>query len=141
MALTSGVKIADVKGADAPVGGGRGGSGRGGGRGGRGGGRGGSGRGGAPAAPAPTTPIATAKGPCSNTLVAFGHLWVATCGEQSLARIDQKTSKVIATLPVSVDDAMTGLAATADYFVEIMDLTPPAWPKKGSECGRACEPT
>jgi virginiamycin B lyase len=110
------MKGADTKGADAPVGGGRGGSGGGGrgGRGGRGGGRGGSGRGGAPAAPAPTTPIATLKGPCSNTLVAFGHLWVATCGEQTLTRIDQETSKVIVSLPVGVGDAMTGLAATAD---------------------------
>ena len=116
-------KIADVTGADAkiadaPGAGGRGGSG-GAGRGGRGGGRGGSGggrggRGGAPAAPAPTTPIATAKGPCSNTLVAFGHLWVATCGEQTLTRVDQKTSKVIASLPISIGDAMNGLAATAD---------------------------
>ena len=46
--------------------------------------------------------------------MAFGHLWVATCGEQTLTRIDQKTSKVIASLPVGVGDAMTGLAATAD---------------------------
>jgi virginiamycin B lyase len=114
---------ADTKAADAPVSGGRGGRGGsgGGGRGGRGGGRGGSGRGGAPAAPAPTTPIATQKGPCSNTLAAFGNLWVATCGEQGLARIDQKTSKVIASLPVTVGDAMTGLAATADSVWMLTD--------------------
>ncbi|HEY4085289.1 MAG TPA: hypothetical protein VGM43_05085 [Bryobacteraceae bacterium] len=99
---------ADTKVTAAPVaGGGRGGSGRGG-----RGGRGGSGRG--PAVPAPTTPIETLKGPCSNPLVAFGHLWVATCGAQTLTRIDQKTSKVIVSLPIGVGDAMTGLAATTD---------------------------
>jgi virginiamycin B lyase len=52
--------------------------------------------------------------PCSGLAVGFGSLWVPTCGDPTqLARVDLKTAKVTATIPIGVADSEGGIAAGA----------------------------
>jgi streptogramin lyase len=55
--------------------------------------------------------IAVGKNPCSGLAAGFGSLWVPNCGDPSLSRIDLKTGKVTATLPLTIGDSEGGLAA------------------------------
>jgi len=57
--------------------------------------------------------IAAGKHPCSGLAVGFGSLWVPNCGDKTLARIDLKTGKLTATIPVGVADSEGGVAAGA----------------------------
>jgi virginiamycin B lyase len=59
-------------------------------------------------------PILGVQKPCAGTAIAFGSLWVPSCGAQTLTRIDPKTSKVTATVSAGVADVPLGLAVTAD---------------------------
>jgi virginiamycin B lyase len=59
-------------------------------------------------------PVAGLKKPCAGLVNAFGSLWVPACDGGTIARIDAKTSKVTATLPVGTGAARPGIAATAD---------------------------
>jgi virginiamycin B lyase len=52
--------------------------------------------------------------PCSGLAIGFGSLWVPTCGDQALARVDLKTAKITATIPTGVANSEGGLAVTAD---------------------------
>jgi streptogramin lyase len=62
----------------------------------------------------PLEPILGVKKPCAGTAVAFGSLWVPSCGAQTLIRIDPKTSKVIATVAAGVAEVPLAIAVTAD---------------------------
>ncbi len=62
----------------------------------------------------PIEPIANLKQPCSGSIAAFGTLWIADCGTKTLMRIDPKTAKISATLPIGAADVLTGLVATPD---------------------------
>ncbi|MDP9170390.1 MAG: hypothetical protein M3N54_07220 [Acidobacteriota bacterium] len=135
---------------DTPAGGGRGGgAGAGGGRGGGGRGGGGRGAGAPPAAGAPTAPaggtgtifipgkdklekfetktnkpvaaIADLKKPCGGMVSAFASLWVPTCGDGSLQRIDPKTSKVTATIPSGAANILGSIAASTDSIWLLTD--------------------
>ena len=54
--------------------------------------------------------IAVGKNPCSGLAIGFGSLWVPNCGDPSLSRIDLKSGKVTATLPLTIGDSEGGLA-------------------------------
>jgi virginiamycin B lyase len=126
----------------APAGGG----GRGGGRGGRGGGRGAGGGGGARAGgggrggsdsiyfPAPEKlekidtignkpgdPVAGLKKPCGGMVSAFDSLWLPTCGDGALQRLDPKTMKVTATIPSGTGAATGTIAASPDSIWLLTD--------------------
>src|SRR5262245_38502440 len=57
--------------------------------------------------------IAGGKSPCSGLAAAFGSGWVPNCGDPSLSRIDLKTGKVTATIPIGIGDSEGGIAAGA----------------------------
>jgi virginiamycin B lyase len=52
--------------------------------------------------------------PCSGLAIGFGSLWVPSCGDQTLARVDLKTAKITTTIPTGVANSEGGLAVTAD---------------------------
>ena len=51
--------------------------------------------------------------PCSGLVAAFGSLWVPSCGEHILVRVDLNTGKVLATIPVAPADSEGGITAGA----------------------------
>ena len=57
--------------------------------------------------------IAVGKNPCSGLAAGFGSLWVPNCGDQSVSRVDLKTGKVLATLPLTIGNSEGGLAGGA----------------------------
>ncbi len=66
-------------------------------------------------------PILGLKQPCAGAVVAFGSLWVPSCGAQTLTRYDTKTSKLSATVSAGVADVPQGLVATSDSIWLITD--------------------
>jgi YVTN family beta-propeller protein len=59
-------------------------------------------------------PVTGLKKPCGGILNAFTALWVANCGDGTLARIDPKTNKVTATVAAGAGSARRMIAATTD---------------------------
>src|SRR5258707_12051391 len=59
------------------------------------------------------TTLVTGKRPCSGLAVGFGSLWVPNCGDQTLARVDLKTSKLTATMPTTIASSEGGIATGA----------------------------
>jgi streptogramin lyase len=59
-------------------------------------------------------PVAGLNRPCGGMVSAFGSLWIPACGDGSLARIDPKTFKVVATIASGTADVRGSLAASAD---------------------------
>jgi streptogramin lyase len=57
-------------------------------------------------------PIAVGSQPCAALVVAFDSLWVPLCGDQGIARVDQKEQKVTATAKVAVANAEGRIAST-----------------------------
>ena len=66
-------------------------------------------------------PIAGIKQPCSGAVSAFDALWVGSCGDGALVRVDPKTAKVTATIATGIGPARAGLAATADSIWVLTD--------------------
>ena len=62
----------------------------------------------------PADPIAGLKSPCGGMVSAFGSLWVPTCGDGSLQRIDARSSTITATIASGAADIPGAIAATAD---------------------------
>lgn len=56
--------------------------------------------------------VAVAK-PCSGLATAFGSLWVPSCGDHVLVRVDLKTRRVVARIPVGPADSEGGIATGA----------------------------
>ncbi len=50
---------------------------------------------------------------CSGLAIGFGSLWVPTCGDHSLARVDLKTGAVTARIATGVADSEGGIATGA----------------------------
>jgi virginiamycin B lyase len=65
--------------------------------------------------------IATGKQPCSGLAVGFGSLWVPSCGDHTVARIDLKSGKLTGTLPIGVPDSEGGIAAGAGSIWMLTD--------------------
>ncbi len=59
--------------------------------------------------------------PCGGAVNAFGSLWVPNCGDQTITRVDLKTAKITATLPVGTGSALPALAATSDSVWVLTD--------------------
>jgi streptogramin lyase len=59
-------------------------------------------------------PISGIGKPCGGGITAFGSLWVPTCGDKTLTRLDTKTGKVTKKLPVGTGNVAPSVAATAD---------------------------
>jgi YVTN family beta-propeller protein len=66
-------------------------------------------------------PIAGVKDPCGGAVTAFNSLWTGACGSNAIVRIDAKTAKVTATLPVGIAPGRIALAATADSIWALTD--------------------
>jgi len=56
---------------------------------------------------------ATVHKPCSGLAVGFGSLWVPSCGDKSLVRVDARTGVVQATIPAGPADSEGGIATGA----------------------------
>lgn len=57
--------------------------------------------------------IVTVARPCSGLVIAFGSLWIPSCGDHSVVRVDAKTGAVQATIPAGPADSEGGIAAGA----------------------------
>jgi streptogramin lyase len=66
-------------------------------------------------------PVTGVSEPCGGAVNAFGSVWTGACGAKSIVRIDAKTAKVTATLPVGIGPARIGIAANADSVWAITD--------------------
>jgi virginiamycin B lyase len=66
-------------------------------------------------------PVTGVSEPCGGAVNAFGSVWTGACGGKSITRIDPKTAKVTATLPVGIGPARIGIAANADSVWAITD--------------------
>ena len=62
----------------------------------------------------PGDPIAGVNQPCSGMISAFKSLWVASCANKTVLRIDPKTAKITNTVESGVGSAFGGLAASGD---------------------------
>ena len=58
--------------------------------------------------------LAALNKPCGGAVNAFGSLWIPSCGDQSLVRLDPKTWNVTATIPSGASTAPQSIAANAD---------------------------
>jgi len=66
-------------------------------------------------------PIAGLSKPCGGGVSAFTSLWVPTCGDKTLSRVDTKTGKVTKKLPVGTGTVAPSVAATADSIWAFTD--------------------
>ena len=69
----------------------------------------------------PTDPVAGIPKPCGGMASGFGSFWVPSCGSGSLVRVDSKTFKVTATLPIGASSARGTIAASADSVWVLVD--------------------
>jgi streptogramin lyase len=67
------------------------------------------------------TTFAVGKAPCSGLAAAFGSLWVPSCGDSTVTRLDLKDGRVQATFPLTVADSEGGVAAGAGSFWMLTD--------------------
>jgi virginiamycin B lyase len=66
-------------------------------------------------------PVTGLKKPCGGMVSAFGSLWVPTCGDGALQRIDAKTSKITATIASGATDIRGSIAASTDSIWLLTD--------------------
>jgi virginiamycin B lyase len=66
-------------------------------------------------------PITGISKPCGGGIVAFTSLWVPTCGDKSLTRLDTKTGKVTKTLPTGTGNVAESVAASTDSIWAFTD--------------------
>jgi streptogramin lyase len=66
-------------------------------------------------------PVAGLHRPCGGMVSAFGGLWVPTCGDGSLVRVDPKTFKVSATVASGTADVRGLVAASTDSIWLLTD--------------------
>ncbi len=57
--------------------------------------------------------IVTVPKPCSGLAVAFGSLWIPSCGDHNLVRADQRSGFIQARIPAGPADSEGGIAAGA----------------------------
>ena len=65
-------------------------------------------------------PVKELKQPCG-LVNAFGSLWVPQCGDSTIARVEAKSSKVTATLPIGAGSASPPVASTEDSIWLLSD--------------------
>jgi streptogramin lyase len=69
----------------------------------------------------PIDPVTGIAKPCGGMASGFGSFWVPSCADGSLIRIDSKTFKVTATLPIGVSHARGIVAASSDSVWMLVD--------------------
>ncbi len=57
--------------------------------------------------------VVTVNKPCSGLAVGFGSLWVPSCGDKSVVRVESRTGAVQATIPAGPADSEGGITAGA----------------------------
>ncbi|MDE3198239.1 MAG: hypothetical protein KGN84_17960 [Acidobacteriota bacterium] len=65
--------------------------------------------------------IAGLKKPCGGMVSAFESLWVPTCGDGALQRVDPKTMKITATIPAGSGAEPGNIAASGDSIWMLTD--------------------
>jgi streptogramin lyase len=60
-----------------------------------------------------TGPIVTVNKPCSGLAIGFGSLWIPSCGDHTVVRVDVKTGVLQATIPAGPADSEGGIATGA----------------------------
>jgi streptogramin lyase len=58
--------------------------------------------------------IVTVNKPCAGLIIAFGSLWIPSCGDHTVVRVDAKTGALQATIPAGPADSEGGIAASPD---------------------------
>jgi len=58
--------------------------------------------------------IVTVNKPCAGLAIAFGSLWIPSCGDRTLVRVNAKTGVLQATIPAGPADSEGGIAASPD---------------------------
>lgn len=58
--------------------------------------------------------IVTVNKPCAGLAIAFGSLWIPSCGDHTVVRVDEKTGALQATIPAGPADSEGGIAASPD---------------------------
>lgn len=71
----------------------------------------------------PGESIAHLDNACGGLLNALSNLWAVNCGPKTLAKIDAKTGKIIATIDAGAVTAPTALAASGDSIWLLADAT------------------
>ena len=61
----------------------------------------------------PADPITVGDKPCSGLTIGFGSLWVPNCGDQSVSRVDLKSGKITATIPIGIGNSEGYIASGA----------------------------
>lgn len=61
-----------------------------------------------------TATVAVGKQPCSGIAYGFGSLWAPLCGDKAVARVDEKTEKVVATIPAGPANSEGGITTSKD---------------------------
>jgi streptogramin lyase len=69
----------------------------------------------------PADPIASLKNPCAGMASGFGSLWVPTCGDGALARLDAKTYKLVTAFPVGTPSMPGSIVVTTDSVWMLTD--------------------
>jgi streptogramin lyase len=70
---------------------------------------------------APVDPIPAVKKPCGGIVNAFASLWVPSCGDGALLRLDPRSFKVKATIATGTADLRGTVAASSDSIWLITD--------------------
>jgi streptogramin lyase len=66
-------------------------------------------------------PISGLSKPCGGGVSAFTSLWVPTCGDQSIARVDVKAKHATKRLPIGAKNVAPSVTATADSIWAFTD--------------------
>jgi streptogramin lyase len=65
--------------------------------------------------------IEVGKKPCSGLAAGFGSIWVPTCGDKVIKRVDMKTNAVAATIPAGPAESEGGIAVSDDAVWLVTD--------------------
>jgi len=74
-----------------------------------------------PKANTPSATITVGKNPCSGLVAAFGSLWVPSCGDRALTRVDLKEGKVTVSIPTEVGSSEGSIVAGAGSIWMLTD--------------------
>ncbi len=58
--------------------------------------------------------IVTVNKPCAGLAIAFGSLWIPSCGDHTVVRVNAKTGALQATIPAGPADSEGGIAASPE---------------------------
>ncbi|HUB53136.1 MAG TPA: hypothetical protein VL986_13355 [Terracidiphilus sp.] len=58
--------------------------------------------------------VVTVNKPCAGLAIGFGSLWIPSCGDHTVVRVDMKTGALQATIPAGPADSEGGIAASPD---------------------------